>query len=1049
MTKRRFSFDLGTNSIGWSILSLDSSGKPIDLIDCGARIFPDGRNPKDKQSLAVARREARSARRRRDRYLKRRDELMGRLVTFGLMPSDRDGQKQLEHLDPYALRATGLDDALHPHHLGRALFHLNQRRGFKSNRKTDRGNDDSGITKIGMKNLQDALKAEGCRTLGELQHRHHQANQTPAADTAPQSVRAKVRGEGAKAYYDFYPSRDAIADEFDQLWDAQAAFHPDILTADAREKIHDTIFFQRKLKTPDVGKCTFNNAERRLPTAMPIVQHFRILQFVGDLRLIDAGLVRHPLDRDQRTLLYRALLAKPKLTFKAIRKTIGIGSEFTFSHETEKQTDVKGDLTAAILGTPKYFGPKWRDMSMADQTEIVDKLIHEENEEILIETLHNRFGFDRTKCEAIADAKIPDGYSRLGKTALETLVEIMRDDHLPYDLACKKAGYDHALLPDGEILDELPYYGIALERHVAFGDGESDNPEKRYGKIANPTVHIALNQLRHVINALIARYGHPDQVVLEIARDLKQSKAKRDEINKQQKKNQDKNDQRRTKLQELGIAINGENMLRLRLWDELDEHNIAARSCPFSGENISISRLFSPEIEIEHILPFSRSLDNSPANKTLCLRGANRAKGNRTPWEAFGRDGETGYDWAEIATRGARLPHNKSWRFAPDAMERLERDGDFLDRQLTDTQYLSRIAREYVSKICDPNAVWVTPGRLTAWLRRHWGLESILSTGNATKNRDDHRHHAIDAIVIGVTDRGILNRISRAAAIAEAEDLDRIIADMPEPFADFREKVRHKVDEIIVSHKPDAGFVPGHRHGAATPGALHNDTAYGIVETNAKGISTVVTRKDVMSFGSKKDIETIRDLTIRQSLVDAVADTGAGAPFKDALRNWSVQTGTKRVRVETKLSVIPIHDRAGKVYKGYKGDGNLCAEIYQRPDGKWGDEIISRFDAVQPGFTPQWQRNFPTARRVMRLFRDDMLMVDIDGTMTVCKVVQLSSGMITLTRHHEANTDSRNRDKDDPFKYTYCSGDALRKRRARKLFVDPLGKLRGDTPEDG
>ena len=1050
MASYRFSFDLGTNSIGWAVLELDPKTRPARLVDCGVRIFPDGRNPKDKQSLAVARREARAMRRRRDRYIKRRSELMDRLVATGLMPDDRDAQKALEGLDPYALRATGLDTLLPPHHLGRALFHLNQRRGFKSNRKTDRGdNSETGITKIGMKKLHEALLAEGCRTLGELQHRHHQANQTPTMDINPQSVRAKLRGEGARAAYDFYPSRDAVEDEFNKLWESQKRFHPDLLTDAARDTIHDAIFYQRKFKTPDVGRCSFNTAEQRMPRAMPIAQHFRILQFVGDLRLIDADLVRHPLTPDQQSALYPALLTKGKLTFKSIRKTIGIGAEYAFSHESEKQSDFKGDETAARLATPKYFGPKWRELSFADQSEIVGKLLHEENEDTLIEYLQDRFGFDRDRCEAIADAPLPDGHTRLGKTALETLVEIMRDDHLPYDQACAKAGYDHAISPDGEILDELPYYGIALERHVAFGDGISENPEKRFGKIANPTVHIALNQLRKVINALIARYGHPDQIVMEIARELKQSKSAREDISKEQKKNQDKNDQRRKKLQEANIAVNAENMLRMRLWDELDAENIAARACPFTGEQISMARLFSPEVEIEHILPFSRSLDNSPANKTLCLTWANRAKGNRTPWEAFGRDGERGFDWPDIAARAARLPKNKSWRFGPDAMDRLERDGDFLARQLTDTQYLSRIAREYVTKVCNPNQVWVTPGRLTAWLRRNWGLNGILPTGNATKNRDDHRHHAIDAIVVGLTDRGILNRVSRSAALAEAEDLDRSIADMPNPFDGFRENIRHKLEQIVVSHKPDAGFVPGQPKGDATPGALHNDTAYGIIKTDAKGMSEVVTRKDVMSFTKTKEIETIRDKTTRQSLLDAVAGAPTGAAFKDAVRNWSNQTGTKRVRVTANMSVIPIHDRTGTAYKGYKGDGNLCAEIYERPDGKWGDEIISRFDAVQPGFIPQWQRDFPTARRVMRLFRDDMIMLEVNGVMTVCKIISLSPGMITLTSHYEANTDSRNRDKDDPFKYTYCSGSALKKRKVQKLIVDPLGKIRGYPAEDG
>lgn len=1049
MSSYRFSFDLGTNSIGWAVIALEKNLRPNGLVDCGSRIFSDGRNPKDKQSLAVARREARAMRRRRDRYLKRRDELTYRLIANGLMPQNADERKSLVDLDPYTLRAKALDEQIPLYHFGRALFHLNQRRGFKSNRKTDRGSTETGITKVGMKKLQEALANEGCRTLGELQHRHHQANQSPTADANPQSVRAKLRGEGAKAAYDFYPSRDAVEDEFNQLWQSQKRFHPGILTDEACESIHDAIFFQRKLKIPKVGKCTLNPAEERHARAMPITQRFRILQFIGDLRLIDGDLRKHPLTPDQRDALYREFLAKNKVTFKRMRVVLKAGPEMTFSHETEKQTEIKGDETAAILAGPKYFGPAWRELPLTDQGEIVERLIHEQDEETLIDFLHSRFGFNREKCEAIADAPIPDGYARLGKTALHTLVAIMEEDDLPYDQACKKAGYDHALLPDGEILPELPYYGIALERHVAFGDGESENIEQRIGKIANPTVHIALNQLRKVMNALIALYGHPDQVVLEIARDLKNSKSRKDDIARQQKANQDANDGWRKDLLATGTAINAENMLRMRLWHELNPNDPLNRACPFTGDPISRERLFSSNVEIEHILPFSRSLDNSPANKTLCMTWANRAKGNRTPWEAFCRDGEKGHYWDDILARAANLPKNKSWRFAADAMERLERDGDFLDRQLIDTQYLSRIAREYVSKVCDPNQVWVTPGRLTAWLRRNWGLESILSTGNATKNRDDHRHHAIDAIVVGVTDRGILNRISRAAAIAETEELDRIIAEMPEPFENFREQARSKVEKIIVSHKTDTGYTPGRKNGDATPGALHNETAYGIIETDAKGISEVVTRKDVLSFKSTKDIDAIRDPATRQSLLDTVAGKTTAIDFKEALRDWSHTTGTKRIRVTSKLSVIPIRDENGTVYKGYKGDGNLCADIYERPDGKWGDEIISRFDAVQPGFEPAWKRQYPAARRVMRLFRDDMLMVELDGVMTACRAVKFSAGKITFTPHFEANTDSRNRDKDDPFKLITISGNSLRALKAYKLYVDPLGKLRGHKPEDG
>ena len=134
--KCRLGLDLGTNSIGWAAVRLNAEGQSCGVLDMGVRIFPDGRNATDKTSNAMARRTARGQRRRRDRYLMRRGELLQALVEYGLMPPDPDARKDLQQLDPYSLRVRALDQPLHPFELGRAIFHLNQRRGFKSNRKS-------------------------------------------------------------------------------------------------------------------------------------------------------------------------------------------------------------------------------------------------------------------------------------------------------------------------------------------------------------------------------------------------------------------------------------------------------------------------------------------------------------------------------------------------------------------------------------------------------------------------------------------------------------------------------------------------------------------------------------------------------------------------------------------------------------------------------------------------------------------------------------------------------------------------------------------------
>ena len=133
--------DLGETSLGWSVVELDKNGGMSRLERMGVRIFSDGRDSKTKEPLAVARRTARGMRKRRDRYVMRRETLTNKLIKYGLMPENEAERKALERLNPYELRVRGLDEKLLPYELGRALFHINQRRGFKINLKTDRKKD--------------------------------------------------------------------------------------------------------------------------------------------------------------------------------------------------------------------------------------------------------------------------------------------------------------------------------------------------------------------------------------------------------------------------------------------------------------------------------------------------------------------------------------------------------------------------------------------------------------------------------------------------------------------------------------------------------------------------------------------------------------------------------------------------------------------------------------------------------------------------------------------------------------------------------------------
>ena len=218
---------------------------PGGVLDMGVRIFPDGRDEQSKQSNAVDRRVARGQRRRRDRYLQRRHDLMQALIEYGLMPSDSNERKALESLEPYALRARALDEPLQPYELGRALFHLDQQRGFKSNRKTAGADEkEDGKVRADISELCRRIEESGARTLGEFLARRRKKGK---------SVLARP-GEG------LYPDRALYEAEFKAIRKAQESDHS--LSAGQWDKLRDIIFFQRDLRPVEPGWCLFEDGEK-------------------------------------------------------------------------------------------------------------------------------------------------------------------------------------------------------------------------------------------------------------------------------------------------------------------------------------------------------------------------------------------------------------------------------------------------------------------------------------------------------------------------------------------------------------------------------------------------------------------------------------------------------------------------------------------------------------------------------------------------------------------------------------------------------------------
>jgi CRISPR-associated endonuclease Csn1 len=1063
----RLGADLGTNSLGWFVVWLNDNDEPEAFGPGGSRIFSDGRDPKSGASLAVDRRTARAMRRRRGRFKQRQAALLKYLTLAGLFPANNTERESLSQLDPFALRARALREALPLHHIGRALWHINRRRGFKSNRKADRGkNDEDGKIRQGVARLYEAMRDAGADTLGDYLHGRRAAAADP---NAIPSVRTRLRpesGEGAKGDgYDFYPDRQMLEEEFDAIWDAQAPHHPDTLTPENRKRLFEVIFHQRPLKQPKIGKCSLLGNEERLPKAHPLFQQRRLLEEINALKIVRPGQVAEPLTVEQRDQLYLKLKDKRAVTFESMRKTLKLDPDARFNKESDNRKDLKGDEVAAELGGKTRFGNRWTHFTTDTQWEIVSRIRDQESDDDeakLLAWLQDVHGLTLEQARATAGARLPEGYGRFGETATIGLIKALRAEVIVYSVAVQKAGFGHhSDFRNGEVLDKLPYYGAVLERHIMPGTGEPGDPEElRIGRLTNPTVHIGLNQLRRVVNRLIKRYGPPEQIAIELARDLKLDDERKREINTRNRQNREAAERRSKKLVEIGMIDKGGNRALLKLWEELNPDNALDRRCVYTGKQISIEMLFSGAVEVDHILPFSATLDDSSDNRLLCLREANREKRKRSPYEAFGHRS----DWEDIAARAARLPRGKRWRFEPDAMSRFDKQGGFLARQLVDTQYLSRLAREYLSALYPDRGegsshVWVSPGRLTEMLRRSWGLNSLLPDHNfgggadQPKNRRDHRHHAIDAAVIAVTDRHLLQRISREAGQRGHEAANRMSADLPEPWSDFRDQLGAVVNRIVVSHRTDHGTVAKNPNGRdTTAGRLHNETAYGFTgEKDAKGNDIVVHRVPLTALKKISDIEGVRDPDLRAALFSWTKGLD-GKAFEARLLKFPELgpqpfRGIRRLRVIEPLSVIAIRNKQGRAYKGYKGDSNYRYDVWELKDGKWVAEVVSMFDAHQPGWSSTIRRDNPTAKKMLRLHRDDMLAVERNGAAELVRVVKFSEKQLALAAPHESGPlKARAADKDDPFNYLYPSPNTLKAWKARQVRIDELGRVLDPGP---
>ncbi len=825
----RLGLDLGTNSIGWALWK-NQDGDPTDLIDMGVRIFSDGCDAKSGESLAVTRRDARGMRRLRMRTKRRQNSLLHLLRQYELLPEDREAfKKVLDTTDPYKLRYEALRRGLTPYELGRILFQLGQRRGFKSNRKLslqDDGSEKSKEEKESMKSIgnlkEDMMKMQSSQemdrpiTLGEFLY-----------------LRKK---EGFRIRFmknsPWRADRNMYSSEWDEIRKAQEEFNPDFINKLPLEKMKDCVFYQRALQAQERGKCAlYPEDEIRAYKALPSFQNSRILQDLRNLEYEIPG-EQFTLSDDEIQKAFSKLQGQKTMSFTKIADFLDYPSGGRFNLETEKRSALNGNETAYLMQKPEFLKGFWNEFDAEEQDRLVEWLLSplQEDEEKAREWMRGK-EIPEENIQAVLKASLPSGVGNLSALAMRRLNERMLNHGEDYSKACESLGLhhsDHAY--KGELLNELPYYGKILSQScVSIPEREGkciDPEEKEYGKIGNPRVHVALRQLQKVVNAIIRRYGRPISITIEVTRELKSSRDSRVEMTKRQTQAQKDNERINTFYKENGFEHPGRaDRQKHKLWEELS--NGASHTCLYCGKNIGQQQLLTAETEVDHILPFSQTLDDGMANKTVVHRQCNQEKGNRSPYDAFASNPDR---WREIEERllsNKNIRKAKRHRFRADALEKHKDEARFLERHGNDTAYISRSARSYLAVICPFSKIVLSPGILTDMLRGSLNLNYLLNNGETSvdrkwkKNRSDHRHHAVDALVVGLLSHSYLKKMAmmnqRIDNLHGSVKTGRVDLKTP-PLPVSHDRIAKILDACRISFKPDHG----------QNGVFFNDTAMGL-----------------------------------------------------------------------------------------------------------------------------------------------------------------------------------------------------------------------------
>jgi CRISPR-associated endonuclease Csn1 len=718
-------------------------------------------------------------------------------------------------------------------------------------------------------------------TVGQFQYKQLQSN-----------AHAKLKNQV------FY--RQDYLDEFEKIWDTQAKYHPE-LNDKLKSEIRDiTIFYQRKLKSQKhlISNCEFENGHKAIPKSSPLFQEFRIWQSLNNI-IVKNEITKEPflLSEELKQQIAAELQFKDGFTdvqlmafcelkkgsysvnlkkiegnrtnaalYKAFEKILeleGYDMEFSKMNSQEIKDAISNIFETLNINIDILdFDPtiQGNDFDKQPYYQLWHLLYSAEDDGLLKKNLMGKFGFKENHIPFLLNINLQADYGSLSAKAIKKILPHLMDGHI-YDKACTLVGYNHSSSLTTEQNNER-----VLKDTLEL---------LKKNSLRNPVVEKILNQMINVINAIIAdpSMGKPDEIRVELARELKNNNEQRSEMTKAINKSTAEHEQIRKLLHtEFGIhRVTRNDIIRYKLWKESDGISL------YTGKPIEPSRLFSKEYDIEHIIPKSRLFDDSFSNKTICERQLNIDKSNKTAY-SFLKEKLSAEEFDQFEKRVKSL-FGKISRTKQNKLLMADNEipEGFIDRQLRETQYIAKKAKEILLEVS--RNVTATIGSVTDKLREDWELVEVMKELNWDKyhklgltkeeegkngerlykiqdwtKRNDHRHHAMDAITVAFTKpayiqylnnlnaRDINSKKANVILGIESKYLKRdknnklrFIAPMP----NFREEAKKQLQSILISYKAKNKVVTNNKNitkskGGSnqriqlTPrGQLHKETIYG------------------------------------------------------------------------------------------------------------------------------------------------------------------------------------------------------------------------------